>query len=101
MLSDITDHLPAFAIKSSKIKKSKLNNDHHFRDITNFDPKIFAEEMHFEINNLMLPDNCDINEKFNEFNQIVGKAINKFALLKKALRKQTRWKKNVAFLFFS
>ena len=101
VLSDITDHLPVFAIKSSKMKKSKLNNDYHFRDMTNFDPEIFADEMHFKIKNLMLPDHCDINAKFDEFNQILGKVINKFAPLKKASRKQKRWKKTVAFLFLS
>ena len=101
VLCDITHHLPVFAIKLSKMKKSKLNNDYHFRDMTNFHPEIFAEEMHFEINNLMLPDNCDTNAKFNEFNQIVGKVINKFAPLKKASRKQKRWKKTVAFLYLS
>ena len=90
VLSDITDLLPVFAIKSSKVKKSKLNNDYDFRDMTNFHPEIFADEMHFEINNLMLPDNCDINAKFNEFNQILGKVINKFAPLKTASRKQKR-----------
>ena len=90
MLSDIIDHLPVFAIKSSKMKKSKLNNDYDFRDMTNFHPEIFADEMHFEINNLMLSDNCDINAKFDEFNQILGKVINKFAPLKKASRKQKR-----------
>ena len=47
--------------------------------MTNFDLKIFAEEMHLETNNLVLPDNCDINAKFNKFNQILGKVINKFA----------------------
>ena len=67
--------------------------------MTNFDPKNFADEMHFEINNLMLPDNCDINAKFDEFNEILGKVIIKFAPLKKASRKQKRWKKNRGFPF--
>ena len=57
VLSAITDHLPGFGIKSSKMKKSKPNNDYHFRDMTNFDPEIFAEEMHLERNNLVLPNN--------------------------------------------
>ena len=57
--------------------------------------------MHLEINNLMLPENCDINAKLDEFNQILGTVINQFAPLKKASRKQKRWKKTVAFLFLS
>ena len=52
VLSGITDHFPVFAIKSSKLINSKPNNDYHFRDMTNFDPEIFAEEMLRELNNL-------------------------------------------------
>ena len=68
--------------------------------MTNFDREIFAEEMDLEINNLVHPENCDINAKFDELNQIFEKVINKFAPLKKASRKQKRWK-NKPWLSFS
>ena len=48
----------------------------------------------------MLPDNCDFKAKFNEFNEILGKVINKFASAEKASRKQKRWK-NKPWIFFS
>ena len=48
--------------------------------------------MYLKKNNLVLPAYCDVTAKFNEFNQTLGKVIDKFAQLKKNSRKQKRRK---------
>jgi len=87
IISDLSGHFETFIYASNK-KRHDAIKVHRIRDIGNFNLEMFLEELSNKLNTSGLSDCNEVNEKFNNFFNILKRIVNKRAPPKHASRKE-------------
>ena len=92
-MCDITDHLPVFANKFTRLKSATTNKRSvSTRDFSNFEPTLFTTYLQQQLELFDYSNKSTVNEKLKQFKLQLQNSTNEFAPLKQASRKEVKLK---------